>query len=415
MRQPIWHITAATAPLLVLVAGCNRPAATTAPGNEPQAGAEPVVRVVKPARRTVRHPIEQPGFNIEAFQETPLYAKITGYVTKWDPKYDIGKSVRGGEVLCELYVPEMAVQVQQKQAAVRRADAQIRQAEAAVLSAQAQLERSKSQYERLSRAGQTVLAGESIDETRLGYQAAQAGLVKAKADVAFAKAQLAVAEADRDYAQTMLQYAKIQAPFEGVITQRHVNNKDFVQPAGTGPKGLPLFVVDQLDPVRVFVNVPTADAPWIRDGDPVSLRLEGAGGELILGQVTRNARALDPQTRTLRTEIDLPNPKQKLLPGMYVQATITVQHANVWTLPEAAVVTEGNQTLCYRLDGGKAVRTSLQVGLRGGGLVEVVKKQLKPAMAGEEGPWVAIKGDEAIIANDPALLHDGQAVHVQSQ
>src|SRR5206468_1587182 len=132
-------------------------------------------------------------------------------------------------------------------------------------------------------------------------------------------------------------------PYDGVVTRRHVNTGDFIQPAGAGARGAPLFVVSQTDPVRVFVNVPGADAAWVHDGDPVSLRLLGAGGELFRGQVTPNARSLDPQSRTLRTEIDLPNPRGRLLPGMYVQATITVQHPDVWTLPAGAVVTDGDQ------------------------------------------------------------------------
>ena len=141
------------------------------------------------------------------------------------------------------------------------------------------MERAKSQYERLAKVGQNgVLDRESVDETRLGYEAAQAGLEKAKADVAAAEAQLDVAQANRDYARTMLEYAQIRAPYDGVVTQRNVNTGDFVQPAGTGAKGQPLFVVNQIDPVRVFVNVPGAEAMWVRNGDPVSLLLQGAGG-----------------------------------------------------------------------------------------------------------------------------------------
>jgi HlyD family secretion protein len=401
----------AVSAVLGLTTGCAQsPATGTLPGR--QARAEPVVHIIKPERRAIRHSIEQPGFNVEPFQETPLFAKISGYVTRWDPKYDIGQSVREGEVLCELYVPEMIVQLQQKEAAVRQARAQIEQARAALATAQAQMERSRSQFERLSRVGEAV-DRESIDETRLAYQAAQAGVSKARADVDVAEAQLGVAQAGHDFVQTMLQYAKVRAPFNGVITRRHVNNGDFVQPAGTGSKGLPLFVVDQLDPVRVFVNVPGADAPWIRDGDPVGLRLEGAGGTSLQGTVTRNARSLDPQARTLRTEIDLPNPEGKLMPGMYVQATITVQHTNVWTLPTGALITHGDQTLCYRLDEGKAVRMPVQVGLQGGGLAEVIKKQAKPAPGGSQASWEPITGGEAIIANDPDLLHDGQPVQVE--
>ncbi len=402
-------VPAAMAALVGLTAGCDRrsPAAAQPDQAAAPTGA-PTVPLVKPVRQTIRHPIDQPGFNIEPFQETPLYAKITGYVSKWNA--DIGDWVHKDQLLAELYVPEMVVDVKQQEAAVRQANAQIAQARAAVQNAQAQLERSRSQYERVARVGgQGLLDREQVEESRLGYQGAQAGLEKARADVAVAEAQLEVATARRDYSQTMLQYAQLKAPYEGVVTQRHVNVGDFVQPAGTGNRGQPLFVISQIDPVRVFVNVPGADAPWIKNGDPVSLRLQGAGGELFQGTVTRNARSLNPQARTLRTEIDLPNPRHKLLPGMYVQATITVQHPNAWTLPAAAVVTEGDQTFCYRVEDGKAIRTPLQIGLRGGGLVEVLRKQVKAAAPGEEERWEVFTGTEEI-AGDAAVLSDGQPV-----
>jgi multidrug efflux pump subunit AcrA (membrane-fusion protein) len=158
------------------------------------------------------------------------------------------------------------------------------------------------------------------------------------------------------------------------------------------------------------VNVPGADAAWVKDGDPVTLQLQGAGGEEFRGKITRNARALDPRSRTLRTEIDLANPQRRLLPGMYVQATIAVRHATVWTLPAGAVRTRGDQTYCFRVQGGKAVRTLLQVGLRGGGLVEVLKMQTRPASGGQEARWEPVSGNEEVIFGDADALSDGQRV-----
>jgi RND family efflux transporter MFP subunit len=413
MRKPIWDLAAGAAVLafVTLSTGCQRPPVGAVQADPQEEKAAPEFRTVRPQHKTVRRRIEQPGFNIEAFQETPLYPKISGYVREW--KADIGDDVEKGDLLVELDVPEMVVAVKQKEAALLQANAQVKQAQAAVLTAQAQVARTKSQYGRLARVGRGgMLDRENVEEARLGHEAARATLEKAKADVAAAQAAVGVARADRDYARTMLGYARLTAPFAGVVTRRNVNEGDFVRPAGTGARGQPLYVVQQIDPVRVFVNVPGAEALWLKDGDPVSLRLQGAGGELFRGKVTRNARSLDPQARTLRTEIDVPNPEGKLLPGMYVQATITVRHPNVWTLPASAVLTEGDQTFCYRVEGGKAVRTALQVGLRGGGLVEVVKKQTK-APSDEEEHWEGFTGQEEVVSN-PVGLSDGQPVSVRS-
>jgi HlyD family secretion protein len=403
--------------LLVLAAGCQGPAegtsiTETALQPSTQVSAAPAVPIIYPERKTVRHKIEQPGFNIEAFQETPIYAHVTGYAIwkKW--KIDIGDHVRKDQLLAELYVPDLEDTLRQKEAAITQAKAQILVAHAAVSNAKALLDRFKSQYERLARVerGTGSLDKENVEETRLQYESAKAGLEKANADVKLAQARLDVAKADRAFAKTMWDYRKLLAPFTGVVTKRNVNDGDFIQPGAMGDKGKPLFVVMQIDPVRIFVNVPGTDARWIKDGDLVTMQLQGAGGTVLVGKVTRNARSLDPAARTLRTEIDLPNPKGKLLPGMYVQASIAVKHPNVWTLPEAALVTEGDQTICFRVVNGKAVRTPLQIGLRGVGLVEVLKKRLPPPAPSEEGQWEEISGQEEIVASNPAALSEGQVI-----
>jgi RND family efflux transporter MFP subunit len=399
-------IASAGVMFLGLGLGCSRPSTAGTKADKPQSpAAEAPGRIIRPERKTVVYRIEQPGYNIEAFQETALFARITGYIGKWN--VDIGDRAGKSDVLAELHVPEMQADVKQKEAGVRQATAQAEQARASVLNARAQLERSKSQYERLSKAEKSgVLDRDAVEEIRLGYESAKAGLEKAEADVTAAQANVEAARAALEHARTMLEYAQIRAPYDGVITQRNVNTGDFVMPAATGARSQPLFVISQLDPVRVFVNVPGADAPWVRDGDAVALRLQGAGGEVFHGKVTRNARSLNPQSRTLRTEIDLPNAQRKLLPGMYVQATITVEHPNVWTLPASAIVTEGEQTYCYRVEDGKAVRLALQLGLKGGGLVEVLKKQVRSSSGGDEGRWEGLTGEEDIVASGTTVSEE---------
>jgi RND family efflux transporter MFP subunit len=317
--------------------------------------------------------------------------------------------------MAELLVPEMEVEVEQKEAAVKQAEAEIKQARAAVLRTEAERDHRKAQFDRLSRVGRSgVLDRENVDEARFALAAARAVVAKARTDVAVAEARLPVAQKARDYARTMLRYTKIPAPFDGVVTRRHINEGDFVQPA-SGRKGEALFIVDQVDPVRVFVNVPELEAMWVREKDEAIVRSQVHRGRLFKGTVTRTARALDPTTRTLRTEIDLTNPEGALLPGMYVDVTITPERRNVWTLPASAVVMTEEGAYCYRLEGGKAVRTPVQIGLHNDKLVEVQKKQVKPTSGSAEEAWQDVTGQEEIIKSGVADLKDGQAVQVSSR
>jgi RND family efflux transporter MFP subunit len=401
----------ATTSAALVAAGCDgQRAASSDQATQAAATEAPAPKVVHPEKKNVRRLIERPGFNIEAYEWTPLYARIPGYVQKWTA--DIGDRVRKDDLLAELYVPDMDAELKQKEAGVRQASSEIEQAETVILRAQAELDRARSQFERLSRVERSgVLDKEQVDETRLGFKAAEATLAKAKADVSVARTRLDVAKADRDHVQALMLYAKIRAPFDGVVTRRSINTGDFVQPADAG-KGNSLFVVQNVDPVRVFVNIQEAEAFWVQNGDTALIRPQKLQALELKAKVTRTSRSLEPETRTLRTEIDLPNPEGQLLPGMYVNVTIIAEHKNVWALPATAVLTKGDETFCYRVENDKAVRMPIQVGLRGNEkdkeLVEVLKKQIMQSPAGEEPRWEDFSGDEAILA-DAGSQPEGQA------
>src|SRR5262249_22389392 len=209
--------------------------APPAPVEEPSGPPAPKVTVVKPQRQTVRRNIERPGYNVEAYQRTRLYAKIPGYVREW--KVDIGASVRKGQVLAVLDVPEMEVELLERKAAVRQAEAEVRQARAAAERARAEGRHTQSQDERLAKVSQGgLLDKENVSEARFLFEAAQAGVEKAVADVAVAEERVEVARKRRDYTDTLLKYAEIRAPFDGVVTERNVTDGDFVKPPD-GSKG----------------------------------------------------------------------------------------------------------------------------------------------------------------------------------
>jgi RND family efflux transporter MFP subunit len=406
-----------------LMTGCQRKSLPE-PAEETSQRTVPRVTVVHPERHTVLRRIERPGYNVEAYQSTPLYAKVPGYVLEWN--VDIGATVKKNQILAVLDVPEMEVELQERKAAVDQAVAEVQQANAAVRRARAEERHTQSQYERLERLAKTgqggVIDKENVAEARFLFEAAQAGVDKAVADVSVAEQRAEVARKRRDYTATLLKYARIRAPFDGIVTQRNVNVGDLVQPPN-GQKGEAMFVVDQVNPVRVVVNVPEAEAVWVRDGQEASIRGQGPREQKFKGTVARTARALHPVNRTLRTEIQLGNPGEKLMPGMYVDVTLDVKHRNAWTLPASAVLTKEEQSFCYLLEGSKAVRTPLQVGLRGvlereGGekvqVVEILKKQTKAARPGEKEVWEDLTEEDKVIKDGVTELEDGQQVRTAS-
>jgi RND family efflux transporter MFP subunit len=413
MRFTDWElpriVKAAAAMLVVAAAGCGqKQAPSSAPAPQAPAAQIPIVKVAHPEKRDVRRLIERPGYNIEAYERTPLYAKLAGYVQKWN--VDMGDTVRKDAVLAELYIPEMEVELTQKQAAVGQAIAEIKRAETAKLRAEAELKRADSQYTRLKRLSGVLEGKDQVEEYRLGFEAAQAALASALAEVDVAKARLEVARTDQNHVQTLLQYTKVRAPFDGVVTgRRTVNVGDFVQP-GAATKGEWLFVVEKIKPVRIFVNVQELDAVWVHEHDTALVRIQSLRGQEFKGTVTRVSKSLHPQNRTLLTQIDLPNEDGRLLPGMFANATIVAEHKGVWALPVSAVMAQGEQSFCYRVENGKALRTAIQVGLQGTDWVEVSKKQVKPTTAAGEGQWQDFDGRETVAVSSAGTLTDGQAI-----
>jgi HlyD family secretion protein len=400
---------------LFLTTGCGQPAAKPNPAaNAPSGPAVASVSTAKPERQTLRHTIAQPG-SIVALDQPAIYTKIPGYVQEW--KVDVGDRIRNGDVMAVLWVPEMEVELAQKEALVRQAEAQLKHSQEAVAVAEADYRRARTQHERIARVSKGgVLDKDAVDESQYGSEASKARLDVAKADVGVKQAQHEVARKNRDYAQRMLQYSCLVAPFDGIVTRRNVSRGDFVQPA-TGTKGDVLFQLARTDIMRIFVEVPELDAVWVTDGMSARVRVQALRGEELAGNVTRTSWSLDHTTRTLMAAIDLPNLDGKLRPGMYAYATITGERPNVLTIPASAVVTQGEvtagyQRFCYLVQDGKAKRTQIEIGARDGQRVEVLKKLVAAASPGEPGRWENFTGEEIIVASEPGALNDGQAIQV---
>ncbi len=422
--------------------GCGKTVA------EPEATSDVrTVAVVSPTWTSLYWTIQQPA-SIEAFEETPILPKIAGYVESWN--VDIGDHVRKGQLLAELWVPEVVAGLRQKEAAVVQAEAQIVQArevlrtaeatvvraeanrklaEASRLRADADKARWQSQYERERKllseqatstkqveiaTNQLRAAEASQGETSAAVEAARATVAeskaqrdKAAADVRVAEANLQAARADRDQSAALRNYARIEAPFDGVVSQRHVSRGDFVQPPTTGSRE-PLYVIQRRDLMRIFIEVPEAEAVWVKEGDPVQVRIPVLNNQQFNGTVRRMAYALRRRSRTLLTEVDLPNPDDLLRPGTYAQASIQVKRDHVLTLPASAVATEGDvnegyQSYCFVLEKGKVRRVLVEVGSRASGQVEVLQKKV-------QDNWEDFTGEEQVVRGDLSSLSDGLEV-----
>lgn len=288
---------------------------------------------------------------VDAFWSADQYAKTAGYVS--DVKHDIGDRVKKGEVLAVLHVPELEKNLVQAQAGVAARQQMRKASEAAVAQAQQALAVAKSQLEgyqadlflaevTLKRqeelsAGKAATA-QQLDDARAKAKVMQANVAMGEAKVNSAQTDIQAAEANRDVAaaqvdvaeaqvqeiQALLEYTQIIAPFDGLVTRRQVSPGDLVQAAAAN-RTTPLFTVQRLDIVRVFCDVPEAQVAGISIGGEADVKLYGLAGQVLKGKVTRLANAIDPASRTMRTEIDLPNPSGLLRSGMYAQVTIKLQ------------------------------------------------------------------------------------------
>ncbi len=453
--MPGVHRTVAKGPALIaltlcLAAGCGHSkhggtsANSKAGEAEGTAGKTAGIRVVRPELRDIQMRVVQPG-TIEAFEVTPVYSRISGYIDKY--RYNIGDRVKTGNVLIDMWIPDIVEQHGQKAASVKRAEVQIRVTQSALRAAEANLETAKarvvsaeagvkrarasytrwdSEYKRLETlVKQKVLDVQVRDETYRQFEESAAALdqahamvsemtsardqstadlERARVDVEAARADLEVARAAEREARVLVEYGQIKAPYDGVITQRNVSPGDYLQPGSA--QGRPLFVLEQTDPVRIFVGVPELASYFIHDGDTALIRFQAIPGVTREGKVVRSGFSLNPSTRTLQTEIDIPNGDGHLHPGWYVTVTVAIDRKQVWTLPSDAIGFQGQQNYYVYLQvDGKPVRTPVLIGVSDDTHTEVLKKY---APGANTNAWPEFDGSERVLAGNLEVLAEGQ-------
>lgn len=293
--------------------------------------ATPRVTVVAPTAVAGDRALTLPG-SVMPLEETVVYPRAAGYVRKW--LVDLGDKVKEGDVLAEIDTPELDQQLAQ-------ARAQLAQAEAGLLQAQANARFSKQTAARYTQLGPEGL----VSQQDLDKQKAQVEVDQAAIGVA-----AAAAGAQRANVQLLTQlksFARVTAPFDGTITSRTVDRGALVT-VGTAT---PLFKLAATDTVRVFVQVPQDVAPSVRVDAPASVQIREFPGRSFEGKVARAAGALDAATRTMTTEVRVPNPKGELLTGMYAQVALTLPSPHrVLTLPATALLSDAGGVRVVTVD-----------------------------------------------------------------
>jgi RND family efflux transporter MFP subunit len=280
------------------------------------------------------------------FQEIDVYAKESGFVKELNVDY--GSHVKANQTIATLEIPELQLQLKEDDAATRNATAQIPHAQDELTRVEAQGKVLQLQFERLDSVAKSkpgLVAQQEVDDSQGKALAAAAQVEGAKSNLQSAESLLAAAQAKRERDQALFDYSKITAPFAGVITQRFANLGTLVQ-SGTSSstQATPLVRLSQDDLFRLVIPVPESYVKYIRLGDPVTVNVPSLN-HMFPGKVTRFSVGVREDTRTMHTEVDVPNPAHMLVPGLYAEATITLeQKAKAIALPLQAVNQESGQT-----------------------------------------------------------------------
>jgi RND family efflux transporter MFP subunit len=309
------------------------------------------------------------------FQEIDVYAKESGYVKKL--LVDYGTHVKAGQTMAILEIPELEAQLQEDQAEIKNAANQVTRAQHELARYQAQYKALHLQYTRLNGVFESqpgIVAQQEVDDAQGKDLAAQSQADAGQAALEAAQSQLGVARAKLAHDQTLFDYSRITAPFSGIVTQRYANLGTLVQ-AGTGSstQAMPIARLSQDDLFRLVIPVPESYVRFIRIGDRVDVRVPSLNRTLP-GKVARFAVDVREDTRTMHTEVDVKNPDHLLVPGLYADADITLEHKEgIPSVPLQAVNHEAGKTTVFVVDSSnQLVDRSVELGLQTATDAEVV-------------------------------------------
>jgi RND family efflux transporter MFP subunit len=260
--------------------------------------------------------IDLPG-DLQPLLESPIFARADGYLKTWS--VDIGSRVKTGQLMAEIETPELDQQIAQAQATLAQARASLKELEADIQLSRANLDLARATQARWERlAGKGVVSRQELDEKRADLGVKQAQADRAVASLATANETIRASEANLHRLEEMKGFARVTAPFDGVVTARNIDIGTLIN-AGNGGSSREMFRVARIQPLRVFVNVPQTYVSDIRDGEAAELRVQERAGEVYPARVTNISHSLDTNSRSMLVILETPNPGSLLYPGMYAQ------------------------------------------------------------------------------------------------
>src|SRR5580658_6430227 len=336
--------------LIACLAACSKTRSVSA-GNGGETEAVPTVGVTSVMRKPMVRQLTVSS-ELVPYQETDVFAKESGYVK--DLLVDYGSRVKKGQLMAVLDIPELQIQLKQDNAAIANANDAVTHAQHEVGRLEAQLVPLKAQADRLAGVAKTrpgLVAQQEIDDAQ-GKSLAQAAQVESgRSALQAAESQLEEAKAKLERDKALFDYARITAPFDGVVTQRYANLGALMQ-AGTSSstQAMPLVRLSEDDVFRLVIPVPESYVRYIRIGDPVQVRVTSLD-KVVTGTVKRFSADVAAETRTMHTEVEVLNPGHVLMPGLYAEATLTLERkAAALSLPLQAVTQANGKATVFLVD-----------------------------------------------------------------
>jgi RND family efflux transporter MFP subunit len=327
---------------LTTLCSCSKTIANSEPS---AADLAPIVPVAKAERADLHSDLVLTA-EFEPYQQVDVMAKVSGYVRSIN--VDIGDRVGAGQLLAVLEIPEMEDDLTRSAAAIDQADAEIATASDELRRAEAVRDLAHLSYSRIAEVLKKepgLVPQQQVDEAKSRDLIAEAQVSAAKSGLQTAKERARVARADRGRVQTLRKYATISAPFAGVVTKRYANYGAMIQ-AGTASQSqaMPVIQLSQNNLLRLILPVPESGVSRVHVGESVDVRVASLG-RAFPGKVIRFAENIQPSTRTMDTEVDVPNPTLTLIPGMYAEVNLRVEDRhNVLSVPLDAI-DRGNGTI----------------------------------------------------------------------